>query len=98
MLQAFHILNQFDIPKGAARGLEHGKEVADYTLWTTAADLTNLRYYFRTYDNSRIRMIDLKALDFDHLEAIGQEDISEISFKGEEQIEDVTSTGTPFGK
>ena len=43
-------------------------------------------------------MIDLKALDFDHLEAIGQEDISEISFAGGEQIEDVTSTGTPFGK
>jgi choloylglycine hydrolase len=26
VLQAFHILNQFDIPKGAARGIEHGKE------------------------------------------------------------------------
>ena len=25
VLQAFHILNQFDIPKGAARGVEHGK-------------------------------------------------------------------------
>ena len=102
VLQAFHILNQFDIPRGAARGVEVHEgvetEVADYTEWTTAADLTNRRYYFRTYANSRIRMIDLKALDFDHLEAIGQEDISEISFAGGEQIEDVTSTGTPFGK
>jgi choloylglycine hydrolase len=87
VLQAFHILNQFDIPKGAARGLEHGMEVADYTLWTSAADLKNLRYYFRTYDNSRIRMIDLKAVDFD------AEEIRTISIKGEEQIEDVTSTG-----
>jgi choloylglycine hydrolase len=87
VLQAFHMLNQFDIPKGAARGLEHGKEVADYTLWTSAADLKNLRYYFRTYDNSRIRMIDLKAVDFDAKE------IRTISIKGEEQIEDVTSTG-----
>jgi choloylglycine hydrolase len=86
VLQAFHILNQFDIPKGAARGLEHGMEVADYTLWTSAADLKNLRYYFRTYDNSRIRMIDLKAVDFDSKE------IRTISIKGEEQIEDVTST------
>jgi len=86
VLQAFHILNQFDIPKGAARGLEHGKEVADYTLWTSAADLKNLRYYFRTFDNSRIRMIDLKAVDFDAKE------IRTISIKGEEQIEDVTST------
>ena len=47
VLQAFHILNQFDIPKGSARGIEHGREVADYTLWTSAADLKNLRYYYR---------------------------------------------------
>jgi choloylglycine hydrolase len=84
VLQAFHILNQFDIPKGAARGIEHGKEVADYTQWTNAADLKNLRYYFRTYDNSRIRMIDLKAVDFD------TKRIRTISMKGEEEIEDVS--------
>jgi choloylglycine hydrolase len=87
VLQAFHILNQFDIPKGAARGLEHGREVADYTQWTSASDLKNLRYYFRTFDNSRIRMIDLKAVNFDAKE------IRTIPFKGEEEIEDVTSTG-----
>src|ERR1700691_4942903 len=84
VLQAFHILNQFDIPKGAARGVEHGKEVSDYTLWTSAADLKNLRYYFRTFDNSRIRMVDMKAMDLDAKE------IRTISMKGEEQIEDVS--------
>lgn len=85
VLQAFHILNQFDIPKGAARGREHGKIVADYTLWTTAADLQNVRYYFRTFQNSRIRMLDLKALDFN------AKDIKTISIQGDEQIEDLTS-------
>jgi choloylglycine hydrolase len=84
VLQAFHILNQFDIPKGAARGMEHGKEVADYTLWTSAADLKNLRYYFRTFDNSRIRMVNLKALDLD------AKGLKTISIGGAEQIEDVT--------
>jgi choloylglycine hydrolase len=84
VLQAFHILNQFDIPKGAARGLDHGKEVADYTQWTTAADLKNLRYYYRTFDDSRIRMVDLKALDLDAKE------IRTISMQGTEQIEDVS--------
>jgi choloylglycine hydrolase len=84
VLQAFHILNQFDVPKGAARGLEHGQEVADYTLWTSAADLKNHRYYFRTFDNSRIRMIDLNAVDFDARE------IRTIAMTGEEQIEDLT--------
>jgi len=84
VLQAFHILNQFDIPKGAARGIDHGKEVADYTLWTSAADLSNLRYYFRTFANSRIRMVDLKAVDFD------APAIRTISMKGDEDIEDVS--------
>jgi choloylglycine hydrolase len=86
VLQAFHILNQFDIPKGAARGLEHGKEVSDYTLWTSASDLKNLRYYFRTYDNSRIRMVDLKAVD------LGARQIRTIFMNGDEQIEDVSGS------
>ena len=84
VLQAFHILNQFDIPKGSARGIDQGKEVSDYTLWTSAADLTNLRYYFRTFDNSRIRMVEMKTVDLDAKE------IRTISMKGEEQIEDVS--------
>ncbi len=84
VLQAFHILNQFDIPKGAARGQEHGKEVADYTLWTSVSDLKNVRYYFRTYDSSRIRMIDLRAVDLD------ARDVQTISIGGEELIEDVS--------
>ena len=43
MLQAFHILNQFDIPKGAVREIAGGHEHMEYTLWTGAADLTNRR-------------------------------------------------------
>lgn len=84
VLQAFHLLNQFDIPKGAARGLEHGHVAADYTLWTSAADLQNLRYYFRTFENSRIRMVDLTALD------LGAPEVKQISTAGEEQIEDLS--------
>jgi choloylglycine hydrolase len=66
--QAFHILNQFDIPKGAARDHEkdeHGNVVADYTLWTSANDLKNRRFFIRTYDNSQIRSIDLMSQDLD---------------------------------
>ncbi len=84
VLQAFHILNQFDIPKGAARGVEDGHQVADYTEWTSAADLTNRRYYFRTFENSRIRMVDLKSVNFDST------DLRTISMQGGEQIEDVS--------
>lgn len=86
VLQAFHILNQFDIPRGAARGIENGQEVADYTQWTAAADLQNRCFYFRTFDNSRLRAVHLKSLDFD------AKDIKTISMQGEEQIDDVSAT------
>jgi choloylglycine hydrolase len=60
--QTFHILNNFDIPIGVA-GEKRGGEVGyDYTLYTVARDPTNLRYYWRTYDDQTIRMIDMKAL------------------------------------
>ena len=85
VLQAFHILNQFDIPKGAVRGVEGGQTVAEYTLWTAAADLKNRRYYFRTFDNSRIRMVDLTKVNFDVPE------IRTISMQGAEQVEDVSA-------
>jgi len=68
VLQAYHLLNNFDIPKGVAREHEkdaHGNPVADYTLWTSAADLKARRYHVRTYDNSAIRSLDLMAQPLD---------------------------------
>ena len=85
VLQAFHILNQFDIPKGAARGVDNGNTVADFTLWTGASDLKNLRYYFRTFGNSRLRMVDLTKFDLDAKE------IKTVSMAGEEIIEDLSN-------
>jgi choloylglycine hydrolase len=73
VIEAFHVLNQFDIPKGAARDREkdaHGNVVADYTLWTSASDLKAKRYYFRTYENSQIRMLDLMKMNIDGKDAV----------------------------
>jgi choloylglycine hydrolase len=83
VLEAFHILNQFDIPKGAAREREkdeHGNILADYTQWTAASDLTAKRYYFRTYDDSQIRMLDLMKMDIDG------KDLATIPMTGDEII------------
>ena len=83
VLEAFHVLNQFDIPKGAAREHEkdeHGNVLADYTIWTSASDLKAKRFYFRTYENSQIRMVDLMKMDLD------AKDITKISMKGAESI------------
>ena len=37
--------------------------VADTTQWTSASDLKNRRYYFHTYSDRTVRMIDLNELD-----------------------------------
>jgi choloylglycine hydrolase len=65
ILEIFHVLNDFDIPKGAARDGqkdEHGNIEADYTLWTSACDLKTMRFYFRTYQSSQIRMVDMTKI------------------------------------
>jgi len=81
---AFHILNNFDIPKGSTREAEkdeHGNIVAEYTLWTAASDLKAKRYYFRTYDDSRIRVIDLMKMNLD------AKDIVTLPMRGEETFQ-----------
>ena len=83
VLEAFHILNNFDIPRGAARDEKkdaHGNVVADYTLWTSANDLKARRFYIRTYANSQIRSIDLMKMNLDAKE------IARFSIKGQETI------------
>ncbi|MBL6972156.1 MAG: choloylglycine hydrolase family protein [Desulfobacterales bacterium] len=60
---AFHILNQFDIPKGSIRDNDRGRIVSDSTQWTSAADLKNRRYFYHTYIDRSVRMIDLNELD-----------------------------------
>jgi len=60
---AFHILNQFDIPKGSIRDVQGNKTVSDTTQWTSASDLTNRRYFYHTYHDRSIRMVDFKDVD-----------------------------------
>ncbi len=62
VLQAFHILNQFDIPVGAVRSYDKktGQTHTDYTMFTSVKDPQNSSYYFKTYENQTIRMISLK--------------------------------------
>ena len=66
--QCFQILNNFDIPIGieSARG-EKTSGLPSATQWTSATDPTNRVIYYRTMRDSRIRSIDLKAIDFTHV-------------------------------
>ena len=61
--QVFHILNDFDIPVGVARDVSDGVVHTDYTLLTMARDPQSLRYYYKSYEDQTIRMVDLKKFD-----------------------------------
>lgn len=64
VVQCFHILNNFDIPIGIE--FEEGKapDLPSATQWTSATDITNRKFYYRTMYNSQIRCMDLNAIDF----------------------------------
>lgn len=64
-MQSFQILNNFDIPVGVE--FPDPKLMPDLlsaTQWTTAIDLKDMKFYYRTMFNSCIRCIDLKTIDF----------------------------------
>ncbi len=63
--QAFHILNNFDIPIGiqVAEG-QLIPNIPSATQLTIVTDLAYRRIYFRTVYNSTIRCIDLQTIDF----------------------------------
>jgi choloylglycine hydrolase len=85
-LQAFHILNNFDIPYGAVRDTQGGETHAEYTTWTSASDLKNLVWYFRTYGDQSIHSVDLpKAL------AAAKGKIQQIKMGSQQPIDDVST-------
>ena len=65
VLQAFQILNNFDIPIGVefASG-EIPTDIPSATQWTSATDMKNGMLYYRTMYNATIRSFDLREIDF----------------------------------
>lgn len=61
--QAFHVLNQFDIPKGSVREKSGDKVSVDYTMLTSVKDPNQMRYYYKSYDDQSIKFLDLKHFD-----------------------------------
>ena len=82
--QVFHILNNFDIPMGIARAKENGVEAIDYTLLTIARDPQGLRYYYKSYDDQTLRMVDLNKFD------LNAKDVKIVSTAGMQPIVDMS--------
>ena len=65
VIQAFHILNGFDIPTGITHPAGQVPEgLPSATQFTSATDQKGMRFYYRTAWNSNIRCIDLNEIDF----------------------------------
>lgn len=83
VLQAFHLLNNFDVPIAIENPAKNSLPSA--TQWTAAIDLTARRVYYKTAYNNNIRMIDLRSIDFSKvkyasypLDTVQQQPITEI--------------------
>jgi len=61
--QVFHLLNNFDIPVGLAREVNNGVTYSDYTMITTVRDSKNIKFYYKTYEDQSIKMVDLKKIN-----------------------------------
>lgn len=69
---------------GVAREVKDDVIYSDYTMLTVARDPKNLRYFYHTYDDQTLRMIDLSKFD------LNAESIKKISAKGDQPIIDMT--------
>jgi choloylglycine hydrolase len=68
IVQAFHLLNNFDIPVGIQfSDPDLVPNMPSATQITIATDLQHRRLYYRTMYNSTIRCIDLNTIDFDRV-------------------------------
>lgn len=65
VVQAFHILNNFDIPIGSQHvRADIPKGLPSATQFTAATDQQAMKFYYRTAWNSNIRCISLNDIDF----------------------------------
>lgn len=64
VMQSFSILNNFDIPVGVEFAAGQAPDLPSATQWTSSADLTSGKFYYRTMYDSTVRCIDLSSVDF----------------------------------
>jgi choloylglycine hydrolase len=71
--EVFRILDNFNVPLGAAEGSDHEGDTAGMrsaTIWASVIDTRNKVIYYHTQHNRRVRMVDLKQIDFESLREV----------------------------
>ncbi|MBA3957120.1 MAG: choloylglycine hydrolase family protein [Parachlamydiaceae bacterium] len=85
VFQLFHILNQFDIPIGVARSTEGDVTYSDSTLVTCVRDPQALKFYFRSYNDQTIKVVDLNQFDLNATK------IKKLDVTGVSKAEDISA-------
>lgn len=85
VLQAFHLLNPFDIPMGAVREKENGFTAIDHTLATAVRDPQSLKFYYKTYEDQTIKVICLKKCN------LNARQIKSLKISGKQKYVDVSN-------
>lgn len=84
--QAFHILNQFDIPVGAVNERGHGKVYSDATWVTCVRDPQALKYFFKTFEDQDIRVVDLNKFD------LNAKEVKKVITSGKQKATDISAS------
>lgn len=61
---AEHIINNVDIPAGLVRSVNDGKTTTDTTQWVVFKDMTHKKFYYRTYNDMTLRVVDIDKVNF----------------------------------
>ena len=68
VISAFHVLNNFDIPIGLEYPKNHReyipKDLLSATQWTVVSSLKDKIFYYKSANDSQIKMIDLNKINF----------------------------------
>ncbi len=57
------LMNRVDLPLGMVRNFATGTRYDDYTQWVVFRDHGERKYYWRTYEDLTLRLLELKKLD-----------------------------------
>jgi len=88
--ELFRILDNFNVPLGAAEGSDRErsmlKGMRSSTIWTTGWDTSKKALYFHTQHNRRVRMVQMNGIDFSGKEIVH----IPLEDKKEQDIKDIT--------
>ncbi|KLV03592.1 choloylglycine hydrolase [Photobacterium aquae] len=86
--QAFHILNNFDLPIGIEfNEKKYIPDLPSATQWTSVIDQTNGKLYYKTMRDSTIKQVDLGKINFNT-----SKEVTRPLDKGSFHVQDVTPT------